>query len=122
MSEASEPLLELRAVGKRFPGAVALDDVSLSIQRGETHILLGENGAGKSTLIKLLAGVHEPDAGEIRFDGRPYQPGSPHGASVAGIRVVHQELNLMQHLSIAENLMIEALPSRYGLVQKRKLR
>jgi ribose transport system ATP-binding protein len=122
MSEACEPLLELRAVGKRFPGAVALDDVTLSIQRGETHILLGENGAGKSTLIKLLAGVHEPDAGEIRFDGRPYQPGSPHGASVAGIRVVHQELNLMQHLSIAENLMIEALPNRYGLVQGRKLR
>jgi ribose transport system ATP-binding protein len=122
MSDVGEPLLELHAVGKRFPGAMALDDVSLSINRGETHILLGENGAGKSTLIKLLAGVHAPDDGEIRFEGRPYRPGSPHGAAVAGIRVVHQELNLMQHLSIAENLMLEALPSKYGLVQRTKLR
>ncbi|MDW6026167.1 sugar ABC transporter ATP-binding protein [Mesorhizobium sp. BAC0120] len=122
MSEAGDPLLELHAVGKRFPGAVALSDVSLSINRGETHILLGENGAGKSTLIKLLAGVYAPDDGEIRFEGQPYRPSSPHGASAAGIRVVHQELNLMQHLSIAENLMLEKLPSKYGLVQRSKLR
>ena len=93
-------ILSLEGVGKIFPGAVALSDVSLSIARGETHIILGENGAGKSTLIKLLAGIYQPDSGSIAFNGQPYRPKTPHDAQLSGIRIVHQELNLLPYLSI----------------------
>jgi ribose transport system ATP-binding protein len=71
------PILTMRAVGKRFPGVVALRGISLQVTRGEGHVLLGENGAGKSTLINLLAGVYSADDGEITFDGRPYRPRTP---------------------------------------------
>ena len=73
----SDPILTLASVGKRFPGVIALDKVSFELERGETHILLGENGAGKSTLINLLGGVFTPDEGTISFDGAPYQPARP---------------------------------------------
>ena len=109
-------LLTLERVSKSFPGALALDRISLTVARGETHIIVGENGAGKSTLIKLVAGVYVPDEGEILFDGARYHPKSPHDAQLAGIRVVHQELNLLAHLSVAENLMLEKLPRRFGMV------
>jgi ribose transport system ATP-binding protein len=109
-------ILELRGVSKRFPGVVALEDVSLTIERGEAHVLLGENGAGKSTLINLLGGIYVADEGEITFDGRPYRPQSPTDAYRAGIRVVHQELNLLSHLTVAENLLFENLPRHHGLV------
>ncbi|TIV72511.1 MAG: sugar ABC transporter ATP-binding protein [Mesorhizobium sp.] len=115
-------ILSLEGVGKIFPGVVALSDVSLSIARGETHIVLGENGAGKSTLIKLLAGIYQPDSGAIAFNGKPYQPRTPHDAHQSGIRIVHQELNLLPYLSIAENLMLENLPRRaFGVVDRRAL-
>jgi ribose transport system ATP-binding protein len=80
------------------------------------HVLLGENGAGKSTLINLLAGIYVADEGDIMFDGRPYRPRTPTDAYRAGIRVVHQELNLLSHLTVAENLLFENLPRRQGLV------
>jgi ribose transport system ATP-binding protein len=111
-----EPILRLQAVGKRFPGVRALHGVSLDVQRGEAHVLLGENGAGKSTLINLLAGIIDPDEGEITFDGQPYRPRTPMDAYRAGIRVVHQELNLLSQLTVAENLLFESLPQRHGLV------
>ncbi|WP_292503631.1 sugar ABC transporter ATP-binding protein, partial [Mesorhizobium sp.] len=115
-------VLSLEGVGKIFPGVVALSDVSLSIARGETHIVLGENGAGKSTLIKLLAGIYQPDSGTIAFNGQPYQPKTPHDAQLSGIRIVHQELNLLPYLSIAENLMLENLPRRaFGIVDRKAL-
>ncbi|TJW78329.1 MAG: sugar ABC transporter ATP-binding protein, partial [Mesorhizobium sp.] len=115
-------ILSLEGVGKIFPGVVALSDVSLSIARGETHIVLGENGAGKSTLIKLLAGIYQPDSGAIAFNGKPYRPRTPHDAHQSGIRIVHQELNLLPYLSIAENLMLENLPRRaFGVVDRRAL-
>ena len=115
------PLLRLQSVGKRFPGVVALRDVSFDIARGSSHVLLGENGAGKSTLINLLGGVLQPDDGLIWFDGALYRPTSPLEAFKAGIRVVHQELHQLSNLSVAENLLFEHLPSRWGLVNFREM-
>ncbi|HWK45451.1 MAG TPA: sugar ABC transporter ATP-binding protein [Stellaceae bacterium] len=117
----SDPILSLASVGKRFPGVTALSGVSFEIARGETHVLLGENGAGKSTLINLLAGLFRPDEGEITFDGLPYRPGTPTDAFRAGIRVVHQELSMLSNLTVAENLLFEDLPRRYGLVDFRAM-
>ena len=115
-------LLELKGLTKRFPGVVALNAVDLSLAPGEIHALVGENGAGKSTLIKLLCGSYVPDAGEMQFDGAPYRPESPLDALKAGIRVVYQEFSLLPYLSVAENLLFDSLPRRYGLlVDYRKL-
>ena len=120
-ASAAAPLLKLQSVGKRFPGVVALRDVSFEIVRGAGHVLLGENGAGKSTLINLLGGALQPDDGAIWFDGASYRPASPLEAFKAGIRVVHQELHLLSNLSVAENLLFEQLPSRHGLVNFREM-
>ena len=117
----NDVILKLRAVGKRFPGVIALRDVSLEIRRGEAHVLLGENGAGKSTLINLLAGIYAPDEGEIVFDGEPYRPRTPLDAYGVGIRVVHQELSMLSQLTVAENLLFESLPRRHGLVNFREM-
>ena len=116
MNDAAEPILRLRGVGKRFPGVRALHGVTMEVERGEAHVLVGENGAGKSTLINLLAGIYAADEGDIHFDGHPYRPRTPMDAYRAGIRVVHQELNLLSNLSVAENLLFEELPQRHGLV------
>ena len=121
LSSTHNPILRLQSVGKRFPGVVALRDVSFDVVRGSGHVLLGENGAGKSTLINLLAGILQPDDGSIWFDGAPYRPTSPLEAFKAGIRVVHQELNQLSNLSVAENLLFEHLPSRWGLVDFREM-
>ena len=115
------PILTLTGVGKRFPGVVALRDVTLEVARGEGHVLLGENGAGKSTLINLLAGVYRADDGEIVFDGKPYRPRTPTDAFRAGIRVVHQELSMLTQMTVAENLMFERLPQRRGIVDYREM-
>ena len=114
-------LLQLRGVSKHFPGVMALQNVSLDIAPGEVHVLVGENGAGKSTLINLLAGIYVADKGEITFDGKPYHPRTPTDAYRVGIRVVHQELNLLSHLTVAENLLFEDLPQRRGLVNYREM-
>jgi ribose transport system ATP-binding protein len=116
----SSPILTLTGVGKRFPGVVALRGVTLEVERGEGHVLLGENGAGKSTLINLLAGVYPADEGEIVFDGQPYRPRTPTDAYRAGIRVVHQELSMLMQMTVAENLMFERLPQRRGIVDYRE--
>jgi len=115
-----DPILSMKAVGKRFPGVIALRGVSLEIGRGEGHVLLGENGAGKSTLINLLAGLYPTDEGEIVFDGEPYRPRTPTDAYRAGIRVVHQELSMLSQMTVAENLLFESLPRRHGLVNYRE--
>ncbi len=110
-------LLELRHVTKHFPGVTALRGVDMSVERCEVHVLVGENGAGKSSLVKLLAGVYQLDEGQIIFEGHPYQPRTPVDAFRAGIRVVHQELNLLPYLTVAENLLFESLPQNGGIVQ-----
>lgn len=115
-------LLEVRHVSKAFPGVVALDDVSLRLAHGTVHALVGENGAGKSTLMKIIAGVHPPDAGELRLEGRPVQLPSPREALAHGIAMIHQELNLMPSMSVAENIWIGREPvNAFGVVSHRQL-
>jgi ribose transport system ATP-binding protein len=112
----------MRGVRKGFPGVVALDGVDLTLHAGEVHMLLGENGAGKSTLMKILSGAYRRDAGEIRFDGKPVEINSPRDALALGIRVIYQELNLIPHLSVAENIFLGAMPTRWtGVVDWRTL-
>ncbi|TMC34936.1 MAG: sugar ABC transporter ATP-binding protein [Chloroflexi bacterium] len=104
--------LEVSGIRKQFPGVVALDDVSLRLRAGEIHALLGENGAGKSTLIKILTGVYQPDEGEMWLDGSPVRFVSPRSALAAGISVVHQERNLIPQFTVAENILLERIPTR----------
>ena len=106
------PILQLAHVSKRFPGVVALDDVSFDLYPGEVHVLVGENGAGKSTLVKLLSGIYQPDEGEIFFDGAPVHLRTPHAAQQLGISTVHQELNLIPHLDVGKNIYLGREPMR----------
>ena len=109
----SDPLLlKVSNVRKRFPGVVALDNVSLGVKRGEVHALLGENGAGKSTLLKILAGAQYQDSGEIEFDGKLLGHELPHERQRLGIATVYQEFTLMPNLSVAENIFIGREPVR----------
>src|ERR1700681_4210431 len=105
-SMADEPLLRLNSVGKRFPGVIALQNVSFDVRAGEVHAICGENGAGKSTLMKIVSGQYRPDEGEIFLDGREHHFASTLEAQAAGIAIIHQELNLIPHLSIAENIFL----------------
>ncbi|RYC31875.1 sugar ABC transporter ATP-binding protein, partial [Lichenibacterium minor] len=115
-------LLEVDGVRKEFPGVVALDDVDLRIRRGSVHALMGENGAGKSTLMKIIAGVYQPDRGEIRLRGARTRIASPLDALEAGIAMIHQELNLMPFMTVAENIWIRREPlNRFGFVDHREL-
>jgi len=121
MAEAPA-LLQLRGVTKRFRAVTALDGVDFTVRAGEIHALLGENGAGKSTLIKVLTGVHAPDAGTITLDRRVLTPRSPSDAEAAGISTVYQEVNLIPSLSVAENIGLGRQPGRFGFVNWRQLR
>ena len=96
----TRPLLEARGLCKSFPGVRALHGVSLALARGEVLAVIGENGAGKSTLMKILAGVQEPDGGEILVDGAPVRFGNVRAAERAGIALIHQELNLADNLDL----------------------
>src|SRR4051812_27585404 len=116
------PLLQLRGVTKRFTGVTALSSVDFSVRAGEIHALLGENGAGKSTLIKVLTGVHPPDAGEFLLEGCAIQADSPKAAELAGISTVYQEVNLIPALSVAENIALGRQPGRFGFVNWRAVR
>jgi ribose transport system ATP-binding protein len=119
---AAPDALRLRQIVKRFPGVVALDEVDLTLRAGQVHALAGENGAGKSSLIKVLCGIYRPDSGAMELAGRPYEPHSPVDAIRLGIRVVHQELQMLEHLSVAENLLFEALPrNRLGFIDRAAL-
>jgi ribose transport system ATP-binding protein len=106
--EGQAPALELRRVSKRFPGVVALDDVSISIRPCEVVGLIGENGAGKSTLLKILSGVHQPDSGELLVHGEARRFTGPRDAARAGVGIVHQEQSLVASVSVAENLLLGA--------------
>lgn len=101
-----DTFLQMQHISKHFPGVLALDDVSFSLQHGEVHALLGENGAGKSTLMKILSGVYQPDSGEIIIDNQSVFFASPLAAQKAGITIIHQEFNLFPELTVAENLFI----------------
>ena len=99
-------ILSLKGITKEFPGVRALDDVTINIERGTIHGLVGENGAGKSTLIKVLAGIYQPNAGEVVLEGKSQNFKSPIEARRAGISVVHQEIKLAEPLSVAENMFL----------------
>src|SRR3954469_25079406 len=115
-SANTSPLLQLRGITKRFLGVTALQGVDFTVRAGEIHALLGENGAGKSTLIKVLTGVHAPDAGSITFGGMRIAPGSPKDAELAGISTVYQEVNLIPSLSVAENIALGRQPGKFGFL------
>ncbi len=116
------PLLEARAIGKSFLGITALDSVDFALSRGEIHALLGENGAGKSTLIKILTGVYSGDRGSVTLDGERIEPGNVAEAQALGIGTVYQEVNLLENLTVAENLFLGRQPRRFGLVDRREMR
>jgi ABC-type sugar transport system ATPase subunit len=115
------PLLALDGVTKHFGGVTALERVDFELRSGEIHALLGENGAGKSTLIKVLGGIHIPEAGAIRIDGTPALIRSVADADRYGIRIIHQELSLAPNLSVAENIYLGREPTRFGLLDRRAM-
>src|SRR5215210_8017454 len=104
------PLLKMSAISKRFPGVVALDRVDFEVAAGEIVALVGENGAGKSTLMKILAGIHRADAGEIRIDGALAAMHGPADAARLGIGVIHQERELIDSLDVAGNVFLGREP------------
>lgn len=120
MSQA--PLLEMRGISKGFPGVIALDNVSLSIGKGEVVALCGENGAGKSTLMKILGGVYQPDAGEILIDGQPVRIQGVNDSMKYGVAFIHQELNVLGNLDVAANVFLGREPKNaIGLIDAKKI-
>ncbi len=115
-------LLEMRGIVKTFPGVRALDGVDLVVRPGEVHCLLGQNGAGKSTLIKVLAGAHRPDEGDILWRGEPVTLNTPDAAIALGISTIYQELDLVAGLSVAENIFLGHEKSRGGLLRRAETR
>ncbi|GAA1434351.1 sugar ABC transporter ATP-binding protein [Microlunatus lacustris] len=113
-----DPLLEMHGIVKTFPGVRALDGVDLLVRPGEVHCLLGQNGAGKSTLIKVLAGAHRPDQGQITWRGEPVVLSTPDTAISLGISTIYQELDLVPGLSVAENIFLGHELSRAGLLRR----
>jgi ribose transport system ATP-binding protein len=117
-----ERRLELAGIGKQFPGVRALDAVSFTVRSGEVVALVGENGAGKSTLVRILAGAHEPDSGELLLDGRPVRLRSAEEARAAGVSVIHQHFSLVPDLTVVENLFLGREPTRCGVLRRRRMR
>src|SRR5580692_10231769 len=115
------PYLQLDGITVRFPGVLALDQVSLEVRRGEVHGLMGENGAGKSTLLKVLSGVNQPVAGRLSLGGVEQQFTTTKAAIAAGVAIIYQELHLVPELTVAENLMLGQLPNRFGLLDEKAL-
>ncbi|HEX7745641.1 MAG TPA: sugar ABC transporter ATP-binding protein [Micromonosporaceae bacterium] len=118
MSDERPVILRLADVVKTFPGVRALDGVALDVYAGEVHCLLGQNGAGKSTLIKVLSGVHRPDSGHVEWLGEPASFTTPQAAMKAGIATIYQELDLVDDLSVAENVFLGHEPRRLGFVRR----
>src|SRR5690625_3675083 len=112
------PLLQMRGIVKQFPGVRALDGVDLTVEAGEVHCLLGQNGAGKSTLIKVLAGSHQIDEGQIIWAGEPHRISTPQDAIDLGIATIYQELDLIDGLSVAENIFLGHEKSRVGFTDR----
>jgi ribose transport system ATP-binding protein len=112
----------MRGIRKSFGATQALGGVDFAVAPGEVVALVGENGAGKSTLMKVLAGAHAPDAGVLHLDGQPYRPSSPQAARAHGVAMVYQELSLVPHLSVEENILLGAEPARWGILRRARMR
>lgn len=117
-STAAEALIEVRGLHKSFPGVHALDDVSFDIGRNTVHCIVGENGAGKSTFIKILTGAMAKSRGEILLGGKPFEPRSVREAMSGGISVLYQELNVVNDLTVAENLTLGKESARLGFIRR----
>ena len=115
-------VLRLSGIVKTFPGVRALDGVELEVRAGEVHCLLGQNGAGKSTLIKVMAGVHRPDTGSMVWQGEEVTFAGPHAATKAGIATIYQELDLVDDLTVAENVFLGHEQSSGGFVRRSQMR
>ncbi|MEO7297991.1 MAG: sugar ABC transporter ATP-binding protein [Verrucomicrobiota bacterium] len=122
MSEPLPFLLQLRGITKDFPGVKALAEVDFTLRRGEIHALMGENGAGKSTLIKVLTGVYQRDGGEALLENQSINPKSPAEAQSLGISTVYQEVNLIPHLSVAENICLGRQRTKFGFLKWKEIR
>jgi simple sugar transport system ATP-binding protein len=120
-TRTSSPVLRLSGISRRFTGVQALKGVDLALRAGEVHALMGQNGAGKSTLIKVLTGVHAPDAGDMVLDDRPIRPASPRQAQALGIATVYQEVNLCPNLTVAENIHAGRYPRRAWRIDWRRM-
>ena len=123
MGSTGPELVRVENITKRFGGVLALEQVNFSLSKGEIHALVGENGAGKSTLMKILAGVHRPDEGQVYFKGQPVQLDNPRQARALGISIVFQELNLFPQRTVAENIFINREKSRaWGMLDDKQMR
>jgi len=123
VSEERPALLEMKGITKAFPGVLALNDVDLAVHAGRVLALVGENGAGKSTLMKVLSGVYRMDKGEIHLDGKPVEITSPLASQHLGISIIYQEFNLLNNMSVAENIFVGREPkNRAGFVDKKAQR
>ncbi|SDB95464.1 ribose transport system ATP-binding protein [Melghirimyces thermohalophilus] len=124
MMRMTAPLLEMEGIQKEFAGVRVLSDVQFSLYPGEVHALMGENGAGKSTLMKILGGVYEKDGGTVRIHGKEREITNPRQAGSLGIAMIHQELNLIPHLTVMENLFLgrESVFSRFGWIRWERMR
>jgi len=116
-----QDFLEFKAISKGYPGVQALADVSFSVKKGAVHGLMGENGAGKSTLIRVLSGDQSADTGEISIDGSTQHYRSVRDAFDAGVIVIHQELQLVPELTVAENLWLGRFPGKAGVIDRSRL-
>ena len=115
-----EYLVQMTGISKFFPGVTALDNVSFDLRKGEVHALLGENGAGKSTLMKIIGGIYQKDEGEVKIRGKTQEYSSVAQASALGIAVIHQELNMCRHLTVAENIFLGREIKKAGIVDFRE--
>ena len=118
---AVKSLLKMNNVHKRFPGVYALNNVNFELQNGEIHAILGENGAGKSTLIKVLGGIYTAEQGEIEIEGKKVFINNVRDAQAHGISIIHQELVLVPHMTVAENIFLGREPMKYGFIDKKKM-
>lgn len=114
---AEAPILEMEGISKRFPGVVALDNVSLNVGAGEIVALIGENGAGKSTLMKILGGAISRDSGTVKIDGQAHEIRSPRDASALGIEFIHQELSVLDNLDVGANIFLRREPTTGGVLK-----